>query len=46
MIISLEGPSFAGKSSLSNALIKSNQRLTLIPEYNIIAGGAKNFPSV
>lgn|GEM_PF-4796508 len=44
MNIAIEGPSGAGKTTLVSRLIASSDRFEIIPEYNILAGGAKNFP--
>lgn len=45
MIFAIEGPCYAGKTSLVKKLSISKNNITVIPEYNEIAGGAKNFPA-
>lgn len=44
MIFALEGPSFAGKSSVADFITQALSRVVVIPEYNEVAGGGHNFP--
>ena len=44
MIIAIEGCSYSGKTTLARLLVDKYLGSTLIPEYNEIAGGSKNFP--
>lgn len=46
MIFAIEGPCYAGKTLLVKKLSICKNNIAVIPEYNEIAGGAKNFPAL